>query len=31
MVSLFSLRPIPNGGWLAVSGRHWNLDRANPR
>lgn len=31
MISRFALLPAPNGSWLAVVGRHWNLDRANPR
>jgi hypothetical protein len=31
MISRFALTPLPNGAWLAVVGRHWNLDRADPR
>lgn len=31
MVSRFALRPLDDGGWLAAVGRHWNLDRADPR
>jgi hypothetical protein len=31
MVSRFALSPMPNGSWLAVVGRHWNLDRPQPR
>jgi hypothetical protein len=31
MISRFSLTPMPNGSWLAGVGRHWNLDRADPR
>jgi hypothetical protein len=31
MISRFSLTATPNGGWLAVVGRHWNIDRPNPR
>jgi hypothetical protein len=31
MISRFMLTPLPNGSWLAIVGRHWNLDRANPR
>jgi hypothetical protein len=31
MVSRFSLSPMENGSWLAAVGRHWNLDRADPR
>lgn len=31
MISRFGLTPIPNGSWLAIVGRHWNLDRADPR
>jgi len=31
MISRFALSPTPNGSWLATVGRHWNLDRPNPR
>jgi hypothetical protein len=31
MISRFALTPLPNGSWLAIVGRHWNLDRADPR
>jgi hypothetical protein len=31
MISRFALSPLPNGSWLAIVGRHWNLDRADPR
>ncbi len=31
MISRFALAPVPNGSWLATLGRHWNLDRADPR
>lgn len=31
MISRFALTPLPNGSWLAVVGRHWNLDRDDPR
>jgi hypothetical protein len=31
MISRFGLTATPNGSWLAVVGRHWNLDRPNPR
>ena len=31
MISRFALSPTPNGSWLATVGRHWNLDRHNPR
>jgi hypothetical protein len=31
MISRFALSPTPNGSWLAVVGRHWNLDRPSPR
>jgi hypothetical protein len=31
MISRFGLTPIPNGSWLAIVGRHWNLDRHDPR
>jgi hypothetical protein len=31
MISRFALTPLPNGSWLAIVARHWNLDRANPR
>jgi hypothetical protein len=30
-ISRFSLTPIADGDWLAAVGRHWNLDRADPR
>jgi hypothetical protein len=30
-ISLFSLIPRDEGGWLVVVARHWNLDRADPR
>jgi hypothetical protein len=31
MISRFVLSPVGDGHWLAVVGRHWNLDRADPR
>jgi hypothetical protein len=31
MISRFALSAVPNGSWLATVGRHWNLDRADPR
>src|ERR1700733_1566802 len=31
MISRFALSSTPKGSWLAVVGRHWNLDRPNPR
>jgi hypothetical protein len=30
-ISRFTLTPTPNGNWLAAVGRHWSLDRADPR
>jgi hypothetical protein len=30
-ISLFSLIPRDDGGWLASVARHWNIDRADPR
>ena len=30
-ISRFALLPHANGSWLAVVGRHWNLDRSDPR
>src|SRR6266540_6517641 len=31
VVSRFGLIPKNDGGWLAAVGRHWNIDRAEPR
>jgi hypothetical protein len=31
MISRFAVSPVPNGSWLATVGRHWNLDRSDPR
>jgi hypothetical protein len=31
MISRFALQPAGGDGWLAAAGRHWNLDRADPR
>jgi hypothetical protein len=31
MISRFVLTATPSGSWLAIVGRHWNLDRPNPR
>lgn len=30
-VSRFSIRPVGDGDWLATVGRHWSLDRPDPR
>ena len=30
-ITRFALIPDGNGGWLATPGRHWNLDRDDPR
>jgi hypothetical protein len=30
-ISRFSLIPRTDGGWLCTVGRHWNLDRRDPR
>jgi len=30
-VSLFTMTPRTDGGWLVAVGRHWNIDRADPR
>jgi|SRR5438132_6950621 len=30
-ISLFSLTPRDDGGWLVTVARHWNIDRADPR
>jgi hypothetical protein len=30
-ISRFTLAPVQNGAWLATVGRHWNLDRSDPR
>ena len=31
MISRFGLMPRDDGGWIAAAGRHWNVDRADPR
>ena len=31
MISRFSLIPDHSGGWITTVGRHWNLDRSEPR
>jgi hypothetical protein len=31
MISRYSLVPHGDGGWLASAGRHWNVDRDDPR
>jgi hypothetical protein len=31
MISRYALVPRDDGPWLASAGRHWNLDRADPR
>ncbi len=30
-ITRFTLTPLEDGRWLAAAGRHWNLDRADPR
>jgi hypothetical protein len=31
VISSFLIRPVREDAWLASAGRHWNLDRADPR
>ena len=31
MISRFFLLPRSDGGWMAIVGRHWNVDRPDPR
>ena len=31
MISRYSLIPREDGGWTASAGRHWNVDRSDPR
>jgi hypothetical protein len=31
IITRFALSPLPDGGYLLATGRHWNLDRADPR
>ena len=31
MISRFGLQTAQDGAWIAAAGRHWNLDRADPR
>jgi hypothetical protein len=31
MISRFGLLPRDDGQWLAAAGRHWNVDRSDPR
>jgi hypothetical protein len=31
MISRYAMVPREDGAWLASAGRHWNLDRADPR
>jgi hypothetical protein len=31
MISRFSMLPRDDGGWMVEAGRHWNVDRADPR
>jgi hypothetical protein len=31
MISRYAMIPREGGGWLAQAGRHWNVDRADPR
>ena len=30
-ITRFGLAPREDGSWLAAAGRHWNLDRPDPR
>jgi len=30
-ITRFALTPRESGGWLAIVGRHWNVDRPDPR
>ena len=30
-ISRFGILPASDGGWYSQSGRHWNIDRPNPR
>jgi len=31
MISRFAFRPREDGAWMATAGRHWNVDRPDPR
>lgn len=31
VIGRFTMAPMENGGWRASAGRHWNLDRPDPR
>jgi hypothetical protein len=31
MISRFSMLPRDDGGWMIEAGRHWNIDRDDPR
>jgi hypothetical protein len=31
MISRFLLLPRSDGSWMAIVGRHWNVDRPDPR
>ena len=31
MISRYTMRTREDGVWLAAAGRHWNVDRADPR
>ncbi|HYX86427.1 MAG TPA: hypothetical protein VE777_15760, partial [Gaiellales bacterium] len=31
VVSRYALTPIDDGDWIASAGRHWNIDRDEPR
>jgi hypothetical protein len=31
MISRYVLNPREDGAWIAAAGRHWNIDRADPR
>jgi hypothetical protein len=31
MISRFGMMPRDDGGWIVAAGRHWNVDRADPR
>jgi hypothetical protein len=31
VVTRFTVMPMRDGGWMTAVGRHWNLDRADPR
>ena len=31
MISRFGITPRADGNWMAAAGRHWNVDRSDPR